>query len=80
MQLTFFSIDSQNPIHFKRKVGSKGKWHWVVVGVLMGVCVCVCLFWSSILKSDVALYTKIDLKQRNFTFQQPKLETLVVDN
>jgi hypothetical protein len=26
------------------------------------------------------LYTTIDLKQRNFTFQQPKLETLVVDN
>jgi hypothetical protein len=81
VQLTLFSINSQNPIHFKRKVVSKGKWHWVVVGVLMGVCVwgggC---FGQVFLKIDVALYTTIDLKQRNFTFQQPKLEILVVDN
>jgi hypothetical protein len=47
----------------------------------MGVCVWggVC-FGQVFLKSDVALYTTIDLKQRNFTFQQPKLEILVVDN
>ncbi len=69
------------PNSFQKEGGFKREVALGCCGCFDGsVCACVCVFWSSILKSDVALYTTIDLKQRNFTFQQPKLETLVVDN
>lgn len=69
------------PNSFQKEGGFKREVALGCCGVLMGVCVCggVC-FGQVFLKSDVALYTIIDLKQRNFTFQQPKLENLVVDN
>jgi hypothetical protein len=73
----FLLYQFTKPNSFEKEGGFKRE-------VALGCCGCfdgsVCVFWSSILKSDVALYTTIDLKQRNFTFQQPKLETLVVDN
>jgi hypothetical protein len=66
----FLLYQFTKPNSFQKEGGFKRE-------VALGCCVC---FGQVFLKSDVALYTTIDLKQNNFTFQQPKLETLVVDN